>query len=210
MPTDTTKDRILAAAGPIFARKGFRNTTVREICDRAEVNLASVNYYFGDKQTLYTETLILAREMRAQQFPQQTWAENQPAEEKLRQYVTMLLNRVVAMQSEPWQVRLIMRELLQPTAAAQTLIDAYFRPVFESLLAIVDELAGNRLPDYQRHQIGFSIVGQCMHYRFSAELIGMMIPRTEFDDHYNIQQLADHITTFSVNAIRNARSSVQA
>ncbi len=191
------------AAGPIFARKGFRKTTVREICDAADVNLASINYYFGDKQGLYTETVICAREMRAQQFPRKQWEENQPAEEKLRHIVSTLLNRVVALQTEPWQVRLIMREVLEPTAASRKLIEAYFRPFFDSLLEVVDDLAGTRLPDYRRHQIGLSIVGQCMHYRFSAEMIAMMIPESEFESKYQIEQLADHITEFSTSAIRN-------
>ena len=63
------KNRILLAAGRIFADKGFRCSTVREICDAADVNIASVNYYFGDKKNLYQETLLLAREIGANQFP---------------------------------------------------------------------------------------------------------------------------------------------
>ena len=61
---DSTRDRILLEAGPIFAAKGFRATTIREICEQANVNVASINYYFGDKQQLYQQTVVLAREMR--------------------------------------------------------------------------------------------------------------------------------------------------
>ena len=42
------RERLLEAAGEIFAEHGFRNTTVREICKRADINLAAVNYYFRD------------------------------------------------------------------------------------------------------------------------------------------------------------------
>ena len=66
MTLDSTKKKILLAAGPIFAQKGFRGATVREICDSANVNLASINYYFGDKQQLYIDTVFLARQMRVQ------------------------------------------------------------------------------------------------------------------------------------------------
>ena len=50
MSTDDTASRLLNAAGPIFAEKGYQNATVREICAAAGVNLASVNYYFRDKE----------------------------------------------------------------------------------------------------------------------------------------------------------------
>ncbi len=57
MAIDDARTRILNTAGPIFAHKGYEAATVREICDQAEVNLASVNYYFGGKERLYIETV---------------------------------------------------------------------------------------------------------------------------------------------------------
>ncbi len=46
---EEAKARLLHTAGEIFAEKGFHAATVREICQQAQVNIASVNYYFGDK-----------------------------------------------------------------------------------------------------------------------------------------------------------------
>ena len=50
---ETTKDKIMQAALFIFANEGYRNATVRKICELAEVNVAAVNYHFGDKLNLY-------------------------------------------------------------------------------------------------------------------------------------------------------------
>jgi AcrR family transcriptional regulator len=49
--------RLLEAAGQIFAEKGFEGATVREIKDRAGVNIAAVNYYFQSKERLYIEAV---------------------------------------------------------------------------------------------------------------------------------------------------------
>lgn len=46
-------NKILAASRELFARNGFRDTTVRMIAQKAHVNGAAVNYYFTSKEALY-------------------------------------------------------------------------------------------------------------------------------------------------------------
>ena len=53
--TARTRGKLLAAAGEIFAEKGFRETTIAEICLKAGTNVAAVNYHFGSKEALYSE-----------------------------------------------------------------------------------------------------------------------------------------------------------
>jgi AcrR family transcriptional regulator len=204
---DSTKQKILIAAGPIFARKGFAKTTVREICEAAGVNLASINYYFGDKGKLYAETLLAAQALQVRRNPQPVFDPETPSEVKLERMVATLLLRIMAMQTEPWQVRLIMREVLQPSAASQGLIDNYFRPFFDTLLDVIDELVGEVLPDGLRRQIGLSIVGQCMIYRTSAEMMARMIPESE-SEYFQIESLTKHISRFSLAAISGMRQAL--
>ncbi len=55
--TVSTKDRILAVTEDLFGQHGFSATTLRDVTDRAGVNLASVNYHFGSKEALFMEML---------------------------------------------------------------------------------------------------------------------------------------------------------
>src|SRR5580698_4308795 len=49
----STRERLLEVAGQVFAEKGFDRTTGKEICERAGINTAAVNYYYGGIEGLY-------------------------------------------------------------------------------------------------------------------------------------------------------------
>src|SRR5688572_13608978 len=87
-----TRGRILEAAGAVFAERGFRDATVREIVARARVNLAAVNYHFRDKKRLYAE--VLEREMRAVHARHPIEGAGATAEARLRAFVAGFLRRV--------------------------------------------------------------------------------------------------------------------
>ena len=137
MSGEVTRTRILDAAGPVFAEKGFQAATVRDICQRACVNAASVNYYFGDKETLYIETVRLARQLRARQFPLPERPFGTPPEVRLRDFIVTLLHRVLAGSDVSWNTKLMMREVLHPTKACRSLVEEYIRPQFDVLSGIV-------------------------------------------------------------------------
>ena len=49
------KEQILSAAEKLFALRGYDATSVRDICQEADVNVAMVNYYFGSKDGMFRE-----------------------------------------------------------------------------------------------------------------------------------------------------------
>jgi AcrR family transcriptional regulator len=55
MAVSDTKRKILNAAQELFALRGYENTSLRQITNAADVNLASVNYHFGCKEQLLFE-----------------------------------------------------------------------------------------------------------------------------------------------------------
>jgi AcrR family transcriptional regulator len=53
----STREDLISAAEVLFARQGFEATSLRQITEAADANVASVNYYFGSKQGLLVEVL---------------------------------------------------------------------------------------------------------------------------------------------------------
>lgn len=52
-----TQVNLIEAAEHEFAENGFHGTSIRDITTRAEANIASVNYHFGSKETLFIEMI---------------------------------------------------------------------------------------------------------------------------------------------------------
>lgn len=198
---DATRDRILEAAGSIFAEHGFHKATIRDICAQAEVNLAAANYHFQDKENLYTAAIRHAHDLAIVQVPLPEWSLDTPPERKLRDFIRTIMDRMLVMRQLPWQAKLMMREFLQPTGACQEIVEEYIRPHFQILLGILDEMVPSEMPEYQRHQLAFSVIGQCMFYKMNDPVIAMLVPEDQLRQHFDPRALSDHITDVTLAAL---------
>ena len=69
MTTGSTRERLLSAAVLLFSEKGYRDTTVADVCDRAGANIASVNYHFRSKENLLAEVIREAFQRANEVYP---------------------------------------------------------------------------------------------------------------------------------------------
>lgn len=203
-----TRARILVAAGPVFASRGYDGATVREICSAASVNIASVGYHFGDKLGLYRSVIQDLRLARAKRFP----APNTDAEEPqktLHELVQTLLARMLTTEDAAWETELLLREMQSPTPVFESIVEEFFRPLFEQLVETTRLLVKTDFPEQTLQQLAFSIVGQCLYYRVGARAIQVLIPEQQLQQHYRIDSLSRHITAVMLAAIENASSLQQ-
>src|SRR5262245_12590039 len=98
-----TRQRLLDAAGEVFAEHGYRAATVRDICERAGANVAAVNYHFGDKDRLYEAVVRFAHDCALAEYPPQLGVEEGAAPEvRLLAFVRSLLLRVLDQGRPAW------------------------------------------------------------------------------------------------------------
>ena len=65
----STRERLIEAAGRLFAENGFEGSTIRGICEDAGANVAAVNYHFRGKEGLYAEVVADVIRRRTERFP---------------------------------------------------------------------------------------------------------------------------------------------
>jgi AcrR family transcriptional regulator len=197
---DDTQNRLLAAAGQVFAEKGFQAATVRDICQRAEANVAAVNYYFRDKEHLYRAALRHAFQCGLEQMPRPQWPAGTPPVTRLRQFIQAVVTHMVKVHSMPWQMQLLLRELSHPSATGAELVRDFIRPVYELLWDILREVMPADVAEDQLHLTAISIIGQCFYHRVAREVLLLVVGEDEFRT-YTAPRLAEHIADFSLAAL---------
>jgi AcrR family transcriptional regulator len=194
-----TRQRLLDAAGEVFALKGFADATIREICGKAQANIAAVNYYFGDKQKLYAAVFANLL-LQADEGPGPADAADESAEDRLRGFIRQFLKHLLDPGQPSWFGRLMAREMSEPTGILQSFVEDYVRPREAKLQAIIREIVGE-LPPRIIAKCSVSVVGQMMHYHFARPILKEISPiYANLDQH--IEELADHVTRFSLGGLR--------
>jgi AcrR family transcriptional regulator len=197
--SDATKDRLLQAAGEEFAEKGYECARIRAICDRAQANVAAVNYHFGDKEQLYIEAVLRAHRCGIEAGEDRLDDAGDPAEQ-LRTFIRHFLVHVLALHDpEGWEHRLVLREMLHPTSASDVLIREVIRPRFERLLRIVRRFCPDA-DERKRHALAFGVIGQCLFYKMGRPIAARLVGPAGLEA-LDLEYLTEHITTFCLAAL---------
>lgn len=197
-----TPAQLVAAAAGVFAESGFRGATVRDICRRAGANVAAVNYHFGGKEGLYAEVLrhgLRAALERLSAPPESVGTSSAPesAEARLRRFVVSFLERLLATGPDGCHGRLMMREMVDPTPALDTVVAGEIRGMTRYLEGLVAELLGPKASPEQIALGAASVVSQVVFYHHCRGVIPQAFPGLAVVSE-DPERLAEHIVRFSM------------
>jgi AcrR family transcriptional regulator len=204
-----TRARLLDAAIRLFADAGFKRVTVRAICRAAHANVAAVNYHFRNKLGLYREvtevgiTVLQETTTLAVQA-----ASTGTPEEKLRAYIRIVTERLVGSAGHEWLQRFIAREMADPTPALASLVDRGLRPRLEHLGRIIAEILGWPTDDPRVLECVTSTHAQILMFRDNP-ITHRLRARAKLRA-ATPEEIADHITMFSLAGIRAIRDRATA
>jgi len=204
---DGTRTKLLAAAVAVFAEKGFEATTTREICRRAGANVALVNYHFGDKLELYREVIRYAIDSAAKmELISAAVEQNADPCDALRQLIHGVIERLSETRNDfGLHLRLVLKEMTQPTPAFSDVLDETLRPLYERLRLLIGRIlqlpAGHETTRLCTH----SIMGQVSHYAVARPMLAYLWPELRMTSEQRLR-VADHIADFSLAYLRSYRS----
>lgn len=138
---DETKEKILAAATRLFARRGLDGVTIREICREAGVNGALVNYHFGTKENLYGA--CMRRMFEAGGGPTVVALDRDVKDARswkaaVRAWVHGFSDTMHDVrETTGFAAGAFRHEVVNPSALSGHILEAYGRPLFESLCRLL-------------------------------------------------------------------------
>ena len=198
---EPTFDRLLQVAVEVFAECGFREATVREICSRANVNVASVNYYFRSKEALYAQALAFSFQEANRLHPQDAALDKGlPPEQRLALFIGNFLHRLLDDSHLGLHSKLIIREIADPTKALDEIIETAIVPQFALLEEIIQQILGTPADKVVVQRCLLSIFGQCLMFKHSRSIINRLYPELIANESA-IQASAEHIAQFSLAAL---------
>ncbi|MCW7541055.1 CerR family C-terminal domain-containing protein [Aquabacterium sp. A7-Y] len=169
------RQRLVAEATRIFAEKGYARASTREICLAAGVNVASIHYYFGDKEALYRVVLLEPiQEVIARLPPFDDEALS--LEEAMRRMLGAFLMPLAEDGTMQHVVRIHLREMVEPTSMLRDVIEQYVVPHHQAMLRLLARHCGATRVDDGLHQLAFALTAIVQDYWLSRDWIDILAP----------------------------------
>lgn len=189
----SSKEKILGTAIELFARKGYSGLSMRHLAQALNMSVAAIYHYFPDKNTLYLESVSYAFSGKEQNFAQ-VWESGCPAEEKLAQFIHLLID--VMLQDRDFN-RLMQREILEADPERmQLLAQGIFNRQFGLLISLLTGLA----PEQDAQLLATSVIG-LVKYHVEYQPLFKNFPAWK-PEHEMPEVIAAHITELLLNGLK--------
>lgn len=208
----TTKERVFVAAIKVFAQKGFKGATVREICKRAASgNMNVVNYYFGGKAKLYKAILEimfaeLGNRMRALGSTDSAVDPEKRLRDLIQTYCSMLFS---SGDIGADMLSIYNNEMAQPSPFLNYLVNRYLVPQNKDILMLFRDLLGAHAPHWLLRDTAVSVFSQIMYYSSISVMFKQVHPTHPGMEAYHAH-LAEHVFRFSMAGIKEMRRAFAA
>lgn len=193
----STKEKILEAAVELFSEKGFTATTTRDICAKAQCNIAAVNYHFKGKEGLGTavvDYLFADYDERHSAFlnapPPRTKNEWRDAVYK---FIHNFISEGENEYKTSHRTKIIFRELSNPTALFHDMHPRYLKPIQEGVRRLIRLGLARDASEEEVNMWLLTIMSQCVFFR-EKHAPEMGLANINLKNPTNVDMVSRHIT----------------
>ncbi len=188
------KEHIMQKAIELFSEFGFDNTPIRELCQRAGVNIAMINYYFGSKEKLF-EDIIEHKSHYIREMLQGLQADTSMNEmEKINKIIDVYVNRIW---SHPLFHRIIHQEMLLKTRPeVNSIIEKMFMRNLTTIKGIIED--GIRKKLFRKVDPEFtvaSVLGTINHFMTTPAIFNLLSQQPADSDPFHNELLRTRLIT---------------
>ena len=131
-PTDT-RDRVLHVAQALFAERGYRGTSLRDIAKRIGIKAPSLLHHFPSKQQLYLAVLDKMFESLEDAANAVAWG-RESRQERMRQAVGDAIDFIA---SHPDFVRIMWKEMADESGVGRQVLKRRLPPLFSTAVNFI-------------------------------------------------------------------------
>lgn len=204
-----SSEKLLETASAVFAEKGYRQTTIAEICRRAGCNVASINYHFRSKDDLYAAVWRKAFDESLKVYPLDGGLPaDAPAEEKLYSLINSSLHRILDEGRLGRSGQILLREMTERNEKLEPFIRGALEPLHLHTQQVIRTLLGPKASQEDVNLCELSVMHQCIAFSFAKarKKLPPFLRKLGADE---IDKLAGHITQFSLAGIRSVRNHAE-
>lgn len=191
-----TKEKILLAAAEEFSTNGYQATTTRNICNRAGVNIAAINYHFSSKEMLYKRVVdYLFEHTPRKKVPKIALKTEKEWQEAIFSWVLDILTSVTNSSSlSQWKNKILFREMFDPSEHFPEFFEKYFEPYFVPIEYYVSCGIPEDTSKEQVYVIIFSLLSQCLFYHQNKVIVQQVFNSDFLKKKNRMENIATYIT----------------
>ncbi len=197
---EDARQRLLQAGLRLFAQQGFSKTSTRELAEAAQVNVASISYYFGDKAGLYRAVFfepLGSPEDDIARFSDPAL----PLLEALRGFFDGFVEPLKQGDAARLCMKLHFREILEPTGLWEEELAHGLQPLHEALLALLCRHLGLPRPDSDLQRLAVCLAGLGVHIHVGRDITDRLAPGLN-DGAAALDLWADRLALFGLAMVR--------
>jgi TetR/AcrR family transcriptional regulator, regulator of cefoperazone and chloramphenicol sensitivity len=173
---DQPRDLLVRAALRLFAKQGFSKTSIREIAELADANVAAISYYFGDKAGLYRAAFF-----EGCNSPEENISRFSGTQLSLEQALYGLFSTFLEPLADGDMARdcilLHFREMIEPTGLWADEIAQRIEPQHTALVKVLCRHLQLKRADDEVHRLALSVVGLGVHLYVGSDVAQAVAPR---------------------------------
>lgn len=186
MTMESKKEKILKIAERLFAERGYKGVSVRDITNEARINVSSVSYYFNGKKGLYIavfkELWIKRAKLQRKYLKEQLEnCSHLDAQGFVKVVILSFFSGPISKYSKN-HFALIQREMLEPTEALEIVKKEAIYPMVDLLSLYIEKIFPNKFSTEQKKLYSIALIGISLHFCLVKDKLIDFIPENNLID----------------------------